>query len=186
VRLTRAGILAARGDERAESDLEHALGQLDVTKDAQVQIPTLLGGARVSLLLGDRQRAAELLDRAAPIARAFAHRAPVIPAEIVATIVRVDRTAVWEDIFADAAPTRRIEALRLVLAGRTVEAAEMYARIGGPSEEAVVRLLAAQQLVDAGRRAEADVQLQRALAFYRAVGATRVVAEAEALFAAAG
>jgi len=62
----------------------------------------------------------------------------------------------------------------------------VYARVGGSSEEAVVRLLAAQQLADAGRLAEADVQLQRALAFYRAVGATRVVAEAEALFAAAG
>jgi class 3 adenylate cyclase len=186
VRLTRAGILAARGDDRAEADLEHALGQLDVTKDAQVQIPTLLGGARVSLLLGDQQRAAELLDRAAPLARAFPHRAPAVPAEMVTTIVRVDRTSVWADIFAAAAPTRRIEALRLVFAGRTVEAAEVYARIGGPAEEAVVRLLAAQQLVDAGRRAEADVQLQRALAFYRAVGATRVVAEAEALFAAAG
>ena len=76
--------------------------------------------------------------------------------------------------------------MRLVYAGRTVEAAEVYARIAGPAEEAVVRLLAAQQLVDAGRRAEADVQLQRALAFYRAVGATRIVAEAEALLAATG
>ena len=36
----------------------------------------------------------------------------------------------------------------------------------------------------AGRRAEADVQLERALAFYRSVGATAYVREAEALFAA--
>jgi tetratricopeptide (TPR) repeat protein len=186
VRLTRATILATRGDDRAYADLEYALGQLDVTKDAQVQIPTLLAGAHVSLLLGDRERAAELLDRAAPIARAFSHRAPPVGADEAVTIVRMKRAAVWEEIFADAAPTRRIEATRLVYAGRTVEAAEVFARVGGPAEEAVVRLLAAQQLVDAGRRAEADVQLQRALAFYRAVGATRIVAEAEALLAATG
>ena len=35
-----------------------------------------------------------------------------------------------------------------------------------------------------GRRAEADVQLQKALAFYRSVGATRYIREGEALLAA--
>ena len=35
-----------------------------------------------------------------------------------------------------------------------------------------------------GRRAEADEQLQQALAFYRSVGATRYVRECEALLAA--
>jgi hypothetical protein len=39
-------------------------------------------------------------------------------------------------------------------------------------------------LVDAGRRAEADVQLGRALAFYRGVGARRYVLEGETLLAA--
>jgi len=39
-------------------------------------------------------------------------------------------------------------------------------------------------LVRDGRRAEADEQLQRALGFYRSVGATRYVREAEALLAA--
>jgi hypothetical protein len=44
---------------------------------------------------------------------------------------------------------------------------------------------AARALVEEGRRAEADVQLQRGLAFFRAVGATQVVLQAEALLAAA-
>jgi hypothetical protein len=43
---------------------------------------------------------------------------------------------------------------------------------------------AAAQLVAEGRRAEADEQLRRALAFYRSVGATRYVREGEALLAA--
>jgi tetratricopeptide (TPR) repeat protein len=77
VLLTRAGIRASRGDDRAEADLEHALGQLNVTKDAQVQIPTLLGAARVSLLLGDLQRAAEFLDRAAPPSRGRSRTVPL-------------------------------------------------------------------------------------------------------------
>jgi hypothetical protein len=34
-----------------------------------------------------------------------------------------------------------------------------------------------------GRRAEADAQLEQALAFYRSVGATRYIREAEALLA---
>ena len=49
---------------------------------------------------------------------------------------------------------------------------------------AYARLRAARELVAHGRRAEADAQLQRALAFWREVGATRYVREGEALLAA--
>jgi hypothetical protein len=54
-----------------------------------------------------------------------------------------------------------------------------------PEEEAVVRLLAGELLAASGRAAEADVQSRRALAFYRAVGATRIVRDAEKRLAAA-
>ena len=47
-----------------------------------------------------------------------------------------------------------------------------------------MRLRAAESLVAQGRRAEADVQLQKARAFYRSVGATRFIREGEALLAA--
>jgi hypothetical protein len=47
-------------------------------------------------------------------------------------------------------------------------------------------LRAAEGFVREGRRAEADVELKRALAFWRSVGATAYVREAEALLAAAG
>ena len=46
-------------------------------------------------------------------------------------------------------------------------------------------LRAAEQFVGEGRRAEADMHLDKALAFYRSVGATRYVREAEGLLAAA-
>jgi thioredoxin-like negative regulator of GroEL len=68
--------------------------------------------------------------------------------------------------------------------GAFEEAAEIYADIGALPDEAHARLRAAEALVAAGRRAEADAQLQQALAFYRSVGATGYIREAEGLFAA--
>jgi hypothetical protein len=50
--------------------------------------------------------------------------------------------------------------------------------------QAYTRLAASRDLVEQGRRPEADEQLQRALAFYRAVNASRYVREGEALLAA--
>jgi hypothetical protein len=55
--------------------------------------------------------------------------------------------------------------------------------IGYRTGEAYGRLRAAKQLVEEGRRAEADAELNRPLAFYREVGATTYVREGEALLA---
>jgi hypothetical protein len=60
----------------------------------------------------------------------------------------------------------------------------MLDEIGAATQAAFLRLRAAEQLVHEGRRAEADDQLSRALAFYRSVGATRYIREGEALLAA--
>jgi len=49
---------------------------------------------------------------------------------------------------------------------------------------AEARLCAAQELIEAGHRAEGEAELQKALAFYREVGATRYVQQGEALLAA--
>jgi class 3 adenylate cyclase/tetratricopeptide (TPR) repeat protein len=62
-------------------------------------------------------------------------------------------------------------------------AADVYAAIGARPEEAYARLRAADNLVQEGRRAEADAQLEAALAFWRSVGATAYVREGEALLA---
>ena len=52
-----------------------------------------------------------------------------------------------------------------------------------PRPQAEARLRAAERLVGEGRRAEGDEQVDRALAFYRSVGATYFVRECEALLA---
>ena len=62
--------------------------------------------------------------------------------------------------------------------------ADRLAELGLRVDEAHVRLRAAEELVTAGRRAEADDQLRQALAFFRSVGASRYVREGEALLAA--
>jgi hypothetical protein len=56
--------------------------------------------------------------------------------------------------------------------------------MGARTEDARDRLWLAESLVKQGRRADADIELQRALAFYRSVGATRYIREGEALLSA--
>jgi hypothetical protein len=77
-----------------------------------------------------------------------------------------------------------LHAALAVGSGDFLGAADIIGGMGIVTHEAFFRLRAAEQLVDEGRRAEADEQLRRALAFYRSVGATRYVREGEALLAA--
>jgi predicted Zn-dependent protease len=62
-------------------------------------------------------------------------------------------------------------------------AAEIYGEVGAQPEEAYARLRAAELLVQDGRRAEADAELERALAFWRTAGATAFIRQGEALMA---
>jgi tetratricopeptide (TPR) repeat protein len=71
-----------------------------------------------------------------------------------------------------------------ILEGDFVRAADLSAEDGWRIDEAELRMQAAEALVAAGKRSEADMQLQKALAFYRSVGATRYLREGEALLAA--
>jgi hypothetical protein len=63
-------------------------------------------------------------------------------------------------------------------------AIEIYDAIGGRVDEAYARLRLAEQLLAEGRTAEANAELAAALAFYRSVGATRFIREAEQLLPA--
>jgi class 3 adenylate cyclase/tetratricopeptide (TPR) repeat protein len=77
-----------------------------------------------------------------------------------------------------------VDAAAAYLQSDAARAAELYHRIGDLSGEALVRLRWAEELVAQGSRAEADEQLDRSLAFWRSVRATRYVNEGEALLAA--
>ena len=62
-------------------------------------------------------------------------------------------------------------------------AADTFAEIGASMQEARARMRAAQALAKQNRNNEAEKQLEKALAFYRPVQATRYIRQAEALLA---
>ena len=89
------------------------------------------------------------------------------------------------ELLADAkTPTPWLEAAAAVAAGEFQRAADLYDQIESQPDAAFARLQAAKQLVAAGRQAEANEQLSRALGFYRQVGATGYLREGQALLAA--
>jgi hypothetical protein len=86
---------------------------------------------------------------------------------------------------AHAHPSKWRRAAVAYASGDPAGAAEIYADIGTRPDEAYARLRAAELYLGDGRRTEADVELQKALAFWRAAGATAFVREGEALLAEA-
>jgi class 3 adenylate cyclase len=184
----RALIRLGRGDSRAaEHDAERAVELARVVKDPQLLQTTLGSAAVVFLAIGDDRRAAEmfgeLLAKQAELNQlGFAGIEAYALAWLGMTFGRADEVA--DLIDSDPLDTPWIRAGRAVLAGDLVGADDLLGAIGARTQEAFLRLRAAEQLVGEGRRAEADDQLSQALAFYRSVGATRHVREGEALLAA--
>ena len=93
-------------------------------------------------------------------------------------------TAEIRDVLASRPATRFAEISQMILDGELVAAAEALEGMTSLPYAANARLVAARRFAAAGRRAEADEQLRRALHFYRAVGASRYVGEAEQLLRA--
>jgi hypothetical protein len=89
------------------------------------------------------------------------------------------RVREWVDAIAYG--SRWSDAALAILDGELEQAANLFAEIGSLPDEAYARLRLAEQLVAAGRHAEADEQLLQTLAFWRSVRATRYVREGEAL-----
>ncbi len=182
----RAAIRHARGDvEGALEDGDRSLELARRAKDPQMVYQALAVTAQVIHEAGGPERGAALAKEFADAIDAGeslgfgivgAHRvswtlvAAGRGAELAAALAR--HKAPWAH--AGAAFAR----------GEPAKAAEICAEIGAVTQEAYARLAAARMLVDEGRRAEADEQLHRALAFYRSVGATRYVLEGESLLAA--
>jgi class 3 adenylate cyclase/tetratricopeptide (TPR) repeat protein len=185
VQMRKALVLAARGAlDEACAIRDAVLAATRDGDDLQSAIPTYLDAAWLSYVAGEPDRARGLVETAWPIVRDSPYRAPGAGASTTTVVVAVGYAEQWLEHFERATNTRRVVAATLQLQGRTVEAADAWARVS-PYDEAVARIEAARKLVGEGRRAEGDVQLQRGLAFFRAVGARRIIEQAEALLAAA-
>jgi tetratricopeptide (TPR) repeat protein len=184
----RAVVRVARGDvEGAVSDAERALELSRPANDPQLKVTAAEMTAFVFLSAGERSRASETFEECLVGLREQRQIGfPVVWLHGLAWVAwmlgRADE--VLEAVKDEPSDTPWLRAARAVAVGDFRGAAEIFAALPAPAFEAFFRLRAAEQLVAEGPRAEADVQLQPALAFYRGVGATRYVREGEALLAA--
>jgi class 3 adenylate cyclase/tetratricopeptide (TPR) repeat protein len=177
----RAMIRLARGDAAgAVADAEAALTRAREVGEPQLLHPVLGIAAQVFLDAGRRSDAQLLADEqtaVGPTPSGFMTFALVLtaldrPAEVLAAAEAAALSTPW------------IDAGRAYAEGDPVRAAELLAGIGDRTDEAYVRLRAAERLASEGRRGDADDQLEMALSFYRLVGATRYIREGEVLLAA--
>jgi tetratricopeptide (TPR) repeat protein len=183
----RAEIRLSRGDEAgALADAERALAMARDAQDPQVLYPSLAIHSHFLLATGRRSDAEALVDELVPLLRSSQSGfggAWVIP--LAAALVELGRADEFGPLLTAATMmTPWLEAARAYANGGFEEAAEILGDIGAVPDEAHARVRAAEALASAGRRAEADAQLEQALTFFRSVGATVYIREAESLFAA--
>jgi tetratricopeptide (TPR) repeat protein len=180
VRLTRAQIYLGRGDiDAALAETARALDAGQEGQHSQVLGPALIWRARAIIEAGRTDEAdsfvAELLDY---------DQGAYYMAGVPLLLAAVGRESEYLEGSGRKIPTPWLEAGRKIAERDFRGAAETYDEIGVPALAADARLLAAEALVAEGRRAEADAELQRALAFYRQVRATAYMKRGEALLAA--
>jgi tetratricopeptide (TPR) repeat protein len=170
----RALIAGARSEAGAEGLWQSATNRGRTVKDPQALAPTLSGSARFLLELGRRDEADALVDEY--FAQHAHHYTALIDiAWLLRDLARPETIAgggIWG------------AAGRLILRDEFESAADLLAEKGLHTDEAYARLRVAEQLASEGRGAEAQPQLERALAFYRTVGAASYVRRGEALLRA--
>jgi tetratricopeptide (TPR) repeat protein len=185
----RATILLARGAlEAASTDTEMAVQRARNVGDPQILAQVLL--IRAMVLLAQNRRAdasrlaTELLASGSLFVNALLemHSAatPIEFAWILRDLGMEDQLA---RALAPTPPNPWFESAAAIARGEFEKAIKLVVGLDAPSVEAYTRLRAAQEMA-AGRSSEAVPLLQPALAFYRSVGASRYIAQAERLMAA--
>ncbi len=178
----RSVIRLGRGDvDGALADQAAALGRGREIKDPQAVLPALGVSAYVLAEAGQTEAAHRAFDE---LIEAGAQAVAYGIEDALWAADTLGRSAELATLLPESAETRRTRASRAVLEGEFDAAAEAFDEMGAARSAALARLRAAEQLVEAGRRAEADRQLRQALAFFRFVGATYYVRRGEALLAA--
>jgi len=183
----RALIRLAHGEVAgALADSEQVVALARAAQDPQVLFPALAFHSRILLAADRRPEAETSIDELLGLLRSS--RSGFVSywaSALVVVLSALGRSSDLESTVQNSAiSTRWLDAARAYATGEFEAAAEVYAAIGSVPDEAFARLRAAEALVAAGRRSEADAQLQQALAFYRSVGATAYIREGEALLAA--
>jgi len=177
-RQTRGAIRLARSDpEGALSDLRRGLALARDAKDPQSLMP-MLGACVLGFeALEYQDEARELAREAVGLARAHPYAAAWgIALGTVFSHSVADFEEELREVLEPAPAGPWKDLVRVCIDRDFVRAAEIWAEAGSPTWEAQLRLRA-------GRRAEADVELAKALAFYRTVGATFYIERGEQLLA---
>ena len=185
----RARVHLARGDlQGALADVARLLELADDTRDPQVHGNALAVAAFVRLCAGQREAMTAAVDE---LLEGMDWRSPstylyVTPllGVVLHALGRAD--ALERRVAGVRARTPWLEAGVAAAAGDFAGAADVYERIGARPDEAYARLKAAGTLLAQGRGDEASAQLERALAFFRAVGATAYEREAQGLLTLLG
>jgi class 3 adenylate cyclase len=180
-RLSRARIRLARDDVGgALEDVRIGVEEARRSGDPQALEPVLSSCAWILCEVGQTEEARPLFDESFTDAE-LVLLGSVLPLAAIAlgegqrVLAALERTRL---------DTPWHAAARALVEGRYEDAADIYEQIGDAADEAYARLRAAEALVEHGRRAEADEQIRRALAFFRSAGAPRYVREAQSLLAA--
>jgi tetratricopeptide (TPR) repeat protein len=186
MRHIRSSMLRAEGELGTPlEDAKLMLAAVEGSSEAQLVSVSLIGAGFAFLEAGRRDEAEELLGKALE----FGERLVSVLNDtlIVETAWLAHDLGRDDDYVVLLRPWQHFpwaEAAEAVCAGEYRRAADVLERIGYRPGEAYARLRAAKQLVEEGRRAEADVELQASLVFWREVGAARYVREGEELLAA--
>jgi class 3 adenylate cyclase/tetratricopeptide (TPR) repeat protein len=187
-RWLRGRIRLGRGDlTGAVDDLKRAIVRARLGKDPQMMWPVLSFGARV-YASSDAGRANDFVDEVLSQWKALAYGIPMASDWLGDLAIALDALNRADELVEGAAAAKSafpwLEAAEAYAGGNFVRAGDVYERIGALPDEAYARLRAARSLVEQGRRAQADLQLERSLAFFRRAGATAYLREGEALLPA--
>jgi class 3 adenylate cyclase/tetratricopeptide (TPR) repeat protein len=175
--MQRGMVRATRGEDAAAA--EDATRALEVARpvgDPQLTGSALMGTANIYMTIGERQRAAELLDESLEFIRGLGDLGWVV-IELHSLAWVAHKLGRGEELLA-AVEDERLQtpwllASRAVAAGDFERAADIFGEIGDQSLEAFYRL-----------QTGVEHDVRQALDFYRRVGATRYIREGEALLAA--
>jgi tetratricopeptide (TPR) repeat protein len=186
VRGTAALILAAR-DHASEAleDLRDALGLLRRDADEQAVWPALIYNVRLAQRLGRWEEAESILDELMEIIAAHESVGDAQDFHVELVIALLDARRPADAIVGRLPVGPWREGCAAAAAGEFVRAADILDSIGEQPLQAELRLRAARELVAEGRLVEAAEQLERARSFWRRVGATAYLREADSVVAAA-
>jgi class 3 adenylate cyclase/tetratricopeptide (TPR) repeat protein len=184
-RSIRGSLFSGRGaHDQALADHTRALALSRETGDP---LQTIMASSLIAATLcsrGELEPAASLLSELIPTVREYgAHGMLATVAPFAKTLGLAEELRAAVEGGANWTAWSRIVICQLD--DDFARAAELFAAMGNPTLEARQRLFAGERLIDLGMLAEGEVELRKALAFYRPVGATYYVDRAQAALARA-